>query len=74
MAENEDLQRVILSRQTLAAYEANGLPGGPKVDTLRMLAEEIMKLREIEARLKPKTSTIADLISRWERLRAEVKG
>lgn len=73
MAEQEDLQRVMLSRQTLAAYEANGLPGGPKVDALRMLAEEIMILRGIEARLKPKTSTISDLISRWEALRAAVK-
>jgi hypothetical protein len=74
MSEDEDRARVTLSRQTLAAYEANGVPGGRREDVLRMLAEEILILRGIEARLKPKTSTIADLIVRWEDMRARVRG
>lgn len=73
MAEDEDLKRLTLSRFTLGKYEVHGLPLGPRESTLRMLAEEILILRGIEARLKPKTSAIADLIARWEKLRAAVK-
>lgn len=74
MLTEADAERLVLSRRTLMVYEASGLPGGRREDVLRMLASEIMLLREIATRGTGNSSSIPDLIRRWEALRDRVRG
>lgn len=65
MADEKTNTRIVLSRRTLALYEAEGLPAGPVEQVMAMLGDEVAVLRGIVSANPEKALSVGGLIRRW---------
>lgn len=72
-ADRTTLDRIVLSRHTLAKYEQMAVSAIQPEQTLRLLLDEVKVLREIVARHPEKAVSVGDLVQRWEALAHRLK-
>lgn len=66
-------ERILLSRETLALYERNGVPVGPIEATLAMIRGETAVLDRIAVAEPQRAETLANLVTRWRGFAGRVK-
>jgi hypothetical protein len=57
--------RLALSERTVAAWERNGLPGGPVADNLLMIRDELAILSKLAATYPGQAGAVHDLSQRY---------
>ena len=68
MGKDQDTQRIILSRTTLARYQRMAAEGVFPAGDAGLIAAEVAVLRKMAADYPNKAETLADLIEKWEGL------
>ncbi|MFD2646392.1 hypothetical protein ACFSX5_01130 [Devosia albogilva] len=72
-APNETNARIVLSRHTLATYEAGAIAEAEPVATAAMIRKEITILQAFAMAHPEKAITLGDLVRRWQALGDRLK-